>query len=163
MDLLALEYDAPIFSRVAALEVVKADGIMLDSWIRQGVFEAEKKGRERRMSFEHLLTLDIIHLLIDGFRMRPSGAGEVAAIACSQYRPFFPNDAKDIAAGRPWSAPHQDRGDTQEEGFIRDTDGTLRRFRETDDPSASVAIIVPTRLIARRLLASLRDVEVAVD
>jgi hypothetical protein len=153
MNLDPLAFDVPIFSQRQALDVTEADSIWLDSMIRQGAIEPSREGRSRLFSMLLLVTVDVTHMLVEKFKMRPSSAGEVAAHAADGYRQWFDFDRREIAAGKSWSALTVDRGDHQAEQFIRDEDGRLRPCEDGDDPAESIGIIVPVRLIARRILS----------
>ena len=150
----------PVFTQRQALEVTQPSSITLEQWIRDGIVEPHRPSpRARLFSAEQLIGLDLVHLLVTKFLMRPRGAREIADQALEDYRPLYLDDVAQIGRGHSWRAligPSRD--DFHAEGFTRDADGMLRRFREgEDDPADSIMLVLPARLIARRVIAAIID------
>lgn len=156
MSLLAKSMDDPFLFQKEVVAVTQASNTTLDLWVRDGVIEPYRLSRRDRLySAAQAIEVDLIHLLVDSFRMRPTGARDLARQAVDEYRPHFPKDVDEIGRQIPWQRLTSKRGDYHSEGYTRDADGTLRKAVDGDDPAATVMVVLPTRLIARRVLSNL--------
>lgn len=158
LETLADNMDHPFLFQKEVVAITQASNTTLDLWVRDGIIEPYRLTRRDRLySAAQAIEIDLIHLLVDSFRMRPVGARDLARQALNAHRPLFPQDVADIENGRPWHSPLS-RDDRHAQGYTRDADGTLRQTVEGDDPAASVMVVLPTQPIARRVLNNIRKI-----
>jgi hypothetical protein len=149
----------PVFSQADAVSITQADNDTIDNWVRYKHVMPLRAGKRRLFSFNDLLVIDLMHMLQKMFRAEIHVSRHIATSAAKSYLADVEGDRAAIGSGQNWAALIGGRGDAQI-GLVRDSDGTLREHRPDDSPIDSVDIILPVRLIARRILAGVREWEV---
>lgn len=143
---------APMFGQPDAVELTQADNDTIDNWVRYKHVIPVRVGKRRMFSFQDLLTIDLIHMLQRNFRAEIHVSAHIAKDAAKQYLDLIEDDREDIQRGRAWHSPMR-REDTHV-SLTRDQDGTLRAVERGDRNEDSVMVVLPVRLIGRRLLAN---------
>jgi hypothetical protein len=142
----------PFFGQPDAVLLTQVDNDTLDNWVRYKHVLPVRVGKRRMFSFLDLLRVDLMWMLARTFRTEVGVAEHIAGKAAKNYLDGFDNDRADILNGVPWAALRgNDRGDFHYD-LTRDVDGQLRATTPDDDPAASVMLVLPARLIGRRLL-----------
>jgi hypothetical protein len=155
MRLEEIQFDVPAFSQPEAVRLTRVNAATLDNWLRyEHVPTIRAETGVREFAFSHLLKIDCIENLTTLFRMPPKVAADFANRAVDQYRQGFASDLADIASGAPW--PRAVRDLDAHFTFARDGDDVVE-LADGDERSDSVMMVFPTRMIARRLIANIRD------
>jgi hypothetical protein len=153
MSLFAENFDAPWLMQRVVAEITEVPSTTLDLWVRDGVLKPYRLTRKDRLySTEQAVAILLIRLLVDSFRLRPTGARDLAHEAISAYRQTFPADVEDMESGASWDQPGFEDKAEYADGYTRDSDGRLRRTEPGDDPTATIKIVLPVRLVARRFI-----------
>lgn len=146
-------YDSLRFSQPEATQLVRATAATLDNWLRYEHADAARGADGRRyFSFRHLLQLDATEMLTATFRMPPKLASAFARRAAQDYERGFEADLLEIAAGSPWPAATRDLD--SHFMFAREGEAVVE-VAQGDSRPDSVMLVLPTRMIARRLLAAI--------
>lgn len=155
MRLDEIQFDVPAFSQPDAVRLCRVNAATLDNWLRyEHVPTVRSDTGVREFAFRHLLKIDCIENLTTLFKMPPKVAGEFADRAVNQYRHGFASDLAELASGAPW--PRAVRDLDAHFTFARDGDDVVE-LESGDERSDSVMMVFPTRMIARRLIANIRD------
>lgn len=143
--------NVPIWSQLDALEMVQPDESTLDSWCRYRHLVPHTIAGRRVYSFADLLNIDLMWMLARIFRADITVAVLIARELVDRYlAKHIAEDVSGIKAGESWSAVSDQEEITY--GLVRDLDGTLRETRRGEIKVDEVMIVVPVRLLARRLL-----------
>lgn len=152
MKLNEIDYWTPAFSQPDAVRLTRVTAATLDNWLRYAHVQPVRDDTGRRaFSFADLLTVDCMEMLIALFKMPPSLASSFARRAAEKYEDGFDADRGEVAAGEPWAAA-SNRLDAhftyarEGEHVVEVVEGELR--------PDSVMLVLPTRMIARRLMAA---------
>lgn len=143
----------PMFSQADAVALTQADNDTVDNWVRYKHVLPLRVGNRRMFSFLDLLKIDLIHMLQRNFKAEIHVSAHIAGEAAKQYLDWIELDREEIQR-RPerWHSPHPDRGDAHI-SLARDKNGGLRAVERGDLEVDSVMVVLPVRIIARRLLA----------
>jgi hypothetical protein len=147
-------YEA-VFSQPDAVELTQADNDTIDNWVRYKHIVPHRIGKRRMFSFLQLLLIDLTWTLTRTFKTELDVATHIAFEAAKGYGDTVHADRAEILAGADWGAVVSDRGDAT---FSLTRDASTKLLRPTDraDLGADdVMIVVPVRLIGRRLLAAM--------
>lgn len=151
MNLADLTFSGLVFSQPDAIRLTRPTAATLDNWLRyEHVLTNRDQSGRRVFSFADLLAIDCIEMLTTMFKMPPALSAEFARRAVEQYRRAFEQDQREIGNGQPWSAATRDFD--AHFSFARDGESVVEVDGERDD---SVMLVLPTRIIARRLLAAI--------
>jgi len=149
------DYYAPMFIQPDAVLLTQADNETLDNWVRYKHVVPSRIGKRRMFSFLQLLVIDLTWTLTKTFKTELDVATYIAMDAAKSYADRVHVDREDILAGTSWATLNDERGDAM---FSLKRDAETRQLRATnrsDLEADDVMIVLPVRLIARRLLSAM--------
>lgn len=144
---------APMFGQPDAVGLTQADNDTIDNWVRYKHVVPVRVGKRRMFSFVDLLIIDLIHMLQRNFRAEIHVSAHIAKDAAKQYFDLIDEDRAAIQRGEAWHSPLS-REDIHV-SLTREDDGTLRAIGREDRNEDSVMVVLPVRMIGRRLLCNL--------
>jgi len=152
MELTQLGYWSPQFSQPTAISLTNVTTATLDNWLRYGHIQpVHNEARQRRFSFADLLTIDCMEMLVSIFKIPPALAAGFARRAVEQYEVGFEDDRRQIDRGVPWA--YADRDLDAHFSFAREGMAVVEVAPGEKRPD-SVMLVLPVRMIARRLLGA---------
>lgn len=143
----------PYFGQSDAVSLTQADRDTLDNWIRYKHVTPERVGKRRMFTFMDLLIIDFTWMMAKTFKADIDVASQIGIEAAKSYRDWIDSDRDDIERGQSWSAVSHDND--FHFTLTRDADG-LRAVRDGDMEIDSVMVVLPVRMIGRRLLHNCR-------
>lgn len=156
MNLDDFDWSTPFFSQADAADLTQADNDTIDNWVRYKHVVPSRIGKRRMFSFLDLLRIELGLTMARTFGAEIGPAMVVATEAAKSCRDYIQTDWLDILSGTPWARLMTDRGDFHCT-LMREADGSLRAFEPGDLEADSVMVVVPARLVERRLLQAVKD------
>jgi hypothetical protein len=145
-----------LFTQADAVALTQADNETIDNWVRYKHLLPQRIGKRRLFNFFDLLTIDLIHMLQRLFKAEIHVSVHIAHQAAKEYMDDVEADRACILRGTPWPALTSMRGDAHV-SLTRAEDGTLRASEHGDLNADGVTVVLPVKLIGRRLLAAVKD------